>query len=488
MPKKSRVLGFGLGLAMATAYEKRRTLLARLLKLGPVKNAVGINANIDIPMQDGVILKADHYYPKAAGTFPTVLIRTPYGRGSKKGGLMQTLSRFQCMRFAERGYHVLIQDTRGRFESGGHFEPLRHEAPDGHDTVEWLKQQDWFDGRLSSWGSSYVGITQWAVAAGAPGALKAMGPSITGSQFYSLTFRSGTFALDIMLQWVWVIEKAGKPGLPEPTFLQLLKALSSSDEINAMERGYKHLPIAEADVAVVGHEVDFYREWFKHPDQNEPYWQKQDFREAAAATTAPVNFTSGWYDILLPELLGDYARLREAGQNPYLTIGPWIHVAPAQLMTTLRDSIIWFDAHLKGERQALRSQPVRIFVVGANEWQEFPAWPPPSQPLHYFLHAQKALSLQAATIEAPDTYRYDPADPTPSVGGPRLVSGNPALDNRTLGGAGRCTDLHYRAANGRPKHNRAGSVGTICTIQPGAYRLLWAVVRRVTHRRINQRV
>jgi putative CocE/NonD family hydrolase len=142
---------------------------------------------------------------------------------------------------------------------------------------------------------------------------------------------------------------------------------------------------------------------------------------------------AGWYDCFLPYTLADYTRLREAGKAPYLTIGPWTHTDESSFKVSLGDSIAFFRAHLLGDRSALRESPVRLYLMGANEWRDFPDWPPPGQkPQRWYLQAHGGLSTEAPGKSEPDRYRYDPADPTPGVGGGSLSKNCGPMDNREL--------------------------------------------------------
>src|SRR5205823_2828753 len=143
-------------------------------------------------------------------------------------------------RFAERGYNVVIQTTRGRFNSGGEFAPLLDARADGRETLEWVAQQPWFDGNLGMWGPSWLGYMQWAAASGAPPYLKAIVPSITASQFHTYTFPDGAFGLDAMLRWLMEINLYGVSGRQNST--------ASSREVGAaLAAAFQHLPMVEAD-------------------------------------------------------------------------------------------------------------------------------------------------------------------------------------------------------------------------------------------------
>lgn len=430
MRKRTFLLwGLGLGLAGWALYRARRRLIARWLNLPPPRNDVLVERNLRVVMPDGVALMADHYGPKGGSSpSPTILIRTPYGRWTEAGWFGPAFG-FLAQRFAERGYHVIIQNTRGRFDSEGTFEPLIHEAADGLATVEWIAGQPWFDGRMGMWGPSYLAYTTWAVATAAPPQLKAIVPSIALSRGYPVAYREDACALDLALHALFLFDTLG--GDTERSLLEEYRRWGRREEILAP--AFRHLPLIEADEIVVGRPYPFYRDSFAHPRPDDVYWQAMDHHSLMDQVTAPALLFSGWYDLFLPDVLADYAALRAAGRDPYLTIGPWYHVDLSYLDLLLGESLAWFDAHLRGERTTMREKPVRVYVMGAEEWRELASWPPPASEARYFLQAGGGLAANVPAEGAlPDRYRYDPADPTPNLAGPLLFPPAGPVDNREL--------------------------------------------------------
>lgn len=431
MPRKRWLFGAaGLTLAGALAIPAvRRRLWARGLGLPPARYAVRIARDVAVPIGDGVQLLADHYAPAVPGRFATVLIRSPYGKG-REAPPFGTLVSFQARCFAERGYNVLVQTTRGRYSSGGTFDPLAHERADGLATLEWLRAQPWYDGRLATFGASYLGYVQWAIAADAQPDLKAMLPIVTGAQLGSLTHIDGAFGFDTLLHWATLNEQLGGELARAPSLTQsLFGALAIGRRVL---RAFSHLPLAETDAQVVGQPIGFYQDWLRHTDLSEPYWQHRDHTARVPAVAAPVHFVSGWYDVIQRELLADYAALQQAGRAPYLTIGPWAHTNLGLQWASLREGLRWFDQQLQGAAPAAR-KPVRLFVLGAGTWREFDSWPPPAPTTAWFLQPGGGLGPAAPADSPPDHYRYDPSDPTPCLGGARLpgqFSG--PRDQRTL--------------------------------------------------------
>lgn len=406
-----------------------RNLIARKLALRPAQFNVGVDRNLRVPMPDGITLRTDHWFPNAREPFPTILVRSPYygGRWSRTdmAGLLDLL--FAPL-FAERGYHFVVQTTRGRYDSEGEFVPCRSEREDGRVTVDWLARQPWFDGNLGMWGASYLGHAQWAVARDAPPCLKAIMPTITASNFANLLFPDGILS-DFPLVYASAMDVGADP--KSNTLTMLLKANPSAMG-RVMGPAYKHLPPIEADVAAVGKPVPYYRDWLAHPQPDCPYWESVNHDVALPQVTAPAHIITGWYDFCARGALADYAALRAAGRMPYLTVGPWSH-DPMAPIASLAMGLDWFDTHLKGNRTHLRAKPVRVHVMGAKAWRELDAWPPRAEAIRYFLHSNRALSTDyPAPDSPPDRYCYDPADPTPADGTGAPFAQLRPVDNRKL--------------------------------------------------------
>ena len=151
---------------------------------------------LDVPMRDGVQLRADLLKPPSGGPFPVLVYRTPYGRKSAE----KYYTTFR--RAVERGYAVLIQDVRGRYDSGGEFRPYENEGHDGFDTIEWAARQSWSNGDIGTFGLSYPGAVQWLAAVENPPHLKAMVPAMTFSTPQNFFYAGGTWDLS-WIEWIW---------------------------------------------------------------------------------------------------------------------------------------------------------------------------------------------------------------------------------------------------------------------------------------------
>jgi putative CocE/NonD family hydrolase len=394
-------------------------MITLLFQLPPAQTYhIVADRNLRVPMRDGTVLLADHYYAAQRRNAPTILVRSPYGRA----GIWALVF---ARPFAERGFQVLIQSCRGTFGSGGTFNAFRDEQRDGLDSVEWLQKQPWFSGAFATMGPSYLGLVQWAIATQAGGLLKAIDVQITSSEFRSLFYPGESFGLDTSLTWIQLVAHQ------EDSFLRRL--LDTRRRTKEMQAAANHLPLRDTDRIVAGKTVGFFQDWLQHNTPGDLWWKPIDFSDTVGAITAPVHLLGGWYDIFLPHILADYARLRQTGKRPYLTIGPWAHTSPAMFPSMLREALAWFRTHLLGEQGLLREAPVRVFVMGCNTWRSLPDWPPPGYGAQrWFLQPGNALAPLPPGASQPDRYRYDPADPTPAVGGSSLSRNSGPRDNRAL--------------------------------------------------------
>ncbi|WP_205302721.1 CocE/NonD family hydrolase [Nonomuraea montanisoli] len=379
---------------------------------------VRLQRDLPVPMPDGVTLLADHYAPAGGGRAPAVLIRSPYGRRGLFGWMYGR-------GFARHGFHVVIQSCRGGFGSGGLLDPMADEHDDGLATLAWMRAQPWYDGSFAMFGPSYLGYTQWAIAADAGPELKAMAAQITASQFRDAAYVGGAFALESALSWTAMTDAMARPfgGAAVLTAPRLTRRAVLSGR-----------PVAELDLVTAGRPLPFFQDLLAHhADPAVPYWDKRDFSPRVGQVEAAVTLLSGWYDVFLPWQLKDYLAMRRAGRRPYLTIGPWYHVDARHGRPSMAEGLAWFRAHLLGDGSGLRADPVRLHVTGADEWRDYPDWPVPGMtPQRWHLRRGFGLDPEPPREGGADRFRYDPAHPTPVLGSPVLLSDSRPRDQRRL--------------------------------------------------------
>lgn len=393
---------------------------AHVFKLPAGHEDYTVTQAVPVPMRDGVVLLTDVYAPVAKSS-GTLLLRTPYGRT----GLIPQLT---ARHYATHGYHVVNQSCRGTFGSGGDFEPFRHEIDDGADTVAWLREQAWFGGRFALCGASYIGYTAWAIMTDPPPELAAAVIAISAHDNHWVTHGTGAFSLEgtlTLLEGFDHLEVGTVRGLP-------LFATAS----RRLKPGYEELPLVRAQETVLAGSKMPYVEWLTATDANDPLWQPMRLGRALERVDVPVLLHDGWHDRFVDQMMHQYESLRHRGIDVGLTIGPWTHVQAATKGAgiLMKETLDWLGEHLAGTGRRRRPSPVRIFVTGAQEWRNLPEWPPASNQRVLFLQPDGGLGATRPTSTAgPSNFIYDPANPTPAVGG-RVI--NPAIggkrDNRRL--------------------------------------------------------
>eukprot|EP00742_Colponemidia_sp_Colp-10_P011032 GILJ01012198.1.p1 GENE.GILJ01012198.1~~GILJ01012198.1.p1 ORF type:complete len:624 (+),score=72.41 GILJ01012198.1:153-1874(+) len=371
-----------------------------------------MQVDLSMKTEEGISLQMTHFYRLGCHDIklPSVLIRTPYDR---------RMVTWTAQRIADRGYHCITQDCRGRFDSGGDFFPIVHDARDGSSTLRWMEKQPFFDGTIGMYGPSYLGLTQYAVVDDAPESLKAITPIVAASHTYPIVFPHGALHLDLVLRWLYLVMRLRDPAM---NLLQGIWRRMSMWWV--LTKTFKHLPISKADSVIVDGGIGVYQELIQHVDPNDPYWKEKKARLCDLDRCPSVHVMAGWYDFFLRESLRDFEQLQKPKRRPetvnQLTVGPWYHWQMWKWFgPTLYESIEWFDIHLKGHKHKLRDKPVRLYVMGVEEYRDFDAWPPPCSTTAWNLHPAGRLSKALPPAGSSySEFSYDPHEPTPSVGGP----------------------------------------------------------------------
>jgi len=378
----------------------------------PLTRDIAIEA-LRIPMRDGVELIADRYYSRRDASQPTLLIRTCYGRGN--------LFKLFAILFAERGMQVVIQSCRGTAGSQGVFRPFFDEQNDGEDTVKWLERQSWHRGDLALWGASYLGNTAWAVAnSGVRGSVQAMGLHVTLTNFRDRTYAFGGFTLEASIGWT-----ATMLNVFRTSGMNVLAAILNARKTQEItQRAMQAIPLGKADRVLTPEGVAWWQDWMDHAEPDDPWWDPVDYGRAAE-TIPPTVMIAGWQDIFLPWQLQDFMRAQRAGRDVRIVIGPWMHAALPAMAESVRQSVALFDRRfgvgLQGSGSAGWQAAVKLFLMGADEWREYPSWPIPNSVGNaYFLHSGGLLSSSPPDSEHKSTFDYDPARPTPSFHGATL--------------------------------------------------------------------
>jgi putative CocE/NonD family hydrolase len=388
-----------------------------------------VEFDAEMVADDGVILRANVFKPTRNGPWPALLMRTPYGKDDLSAVAWTGLDPVQA---ARSGLMVVVQDTRGRFQSDGVWDPYIREGADGAQAVAWVAERSDSNGRVAMYGGSYHGNTQWLAAAENPPGLVAISPFMTWCHpLDGLAQRGGANELALSLQWglaTEIVQELNRAkGFVGP------RAVALIEQLDGLSRGLaRRLP--NPIVAAL--------EEFELPDIGERRGTPRVLGEFLSAVDhqaveVPVLTTGGWYDLFLGGTLANHMQMVELGRESHLVVGPWSHqrfcdpVGDVELgQVAARDGLgdlewgnwqrtqmAWLLEKLGPEPHATRPT-VRIFTMGENEWQSLDAWPPPDRvDESWFLASDGLLSPDAPTDSGTTTYIYDPADPVPTYGG-----------------------------------------------------------------------
>jgi hypothetical protein len=396
-----------------------------------------LEKNVAARMRDGVILRADIYRPDGPGPFPALLARTPYSKNDP-----DSLSGYRSL--AERGFVVVVQDTRGRYSSDGVARP-HEEAEDGYDSVEWVASLPYVSGKVGMFGGSYLATTQLTAASLRPPHLVALFPSASYASRYDMVYPGGAFYLGDGLAWnlrqsmevrrrekTSPADRDGPVGLDE-TARRLLR-----------ERWYWHVPLATFNSLELRRYHPAYFDMLAHPAYDD-YWKRFDIASRHGEFDTPALHLTGWYDTLLTGTLGNFdglrakARSEKARKYQRLVVGPWTHARPTRESTRIgpvdfgpeagldsRELMVrWFSYWLAaGDASILAAPPVRLFVMGENRWRDEQEWPlARARATPFFLtsggrantsRGDGVLGSVAPEKASPDFFTYDPWDPVPS--------------------------------------------------------------------------
>lgn len=412
--------------------------------------AVHVLGHVRVPMRDGVELDADVYRPESDADLPVVLMRLPYGKRVWQGQGVPTPEKV-----AAAGYIVVVQDVRGRFESGGLFDSPRQELLDGYDSVQWAAALPGSTGRVAMYGPSYLAHVQWAAALEHPPALTSILPMVSpnDSVLDGYFVRGGALELGSRISWaveaIAPDELARRPGI-ELSVAEEIVAERKRQLMSCELAATRPLRLLADDSTFLGTAV---QEWGYS-------WEELAAMPAMtrgryAELDLPVFLIGGWFDGFLGSTLAQYEGLHAAGvAHPlHLVVGPWSHMGAGATAgdadfgpsashahmgedLPLEDQHIrWFEATLLGRDEVLAEvPPVRLFVMGENRWASFEAFPPRAAPVDLYPTSDGSLARAPEPNATAVSYTYDPRTPAPTIGGATLLADRPPgpIDQRPL--------------------------------------------------------
>jgi putative CocE/NonD family hydrolase len=424
----------------------------------PENYGVGVVKDVMVPMRDGMKLATDIYYPAkdgapVTGKFPVLVSRTPYGKNPTPppDGTMtpeQQNRQNPATYFASRGYVVVLQDCRGRFNSEGVFYLDVNEGPDGYDTVEWAARQPWSNGKVGTYGGSYLSQVQNALAVLRPPHLAAMFVMVGASNYYEEgAYRGGAYTLLHNLVYPMSFTSSSQEAEKEPALRAAMLGALSNEHLGGWLLSYPFRPNASPVLL-----SPINQRWFQDQIDHyafDDYWKQNGFNFEVSYDKypdIPIYFISGWYDLFEYGSLHNFMGMAARHKSPTkLMMGPWVHdigtrgsgdvdFGPTAEVQMIDQEARWFDQVLKGKKTGvLEEPPVHVFVMGGGsglralvsgrmddggQWFASTAWPPPEAISHsFYLHADGSLSEKAPGDEAPSAYAFDPHHPVPTIGG-----------------------------------------------------------------------
>lgn len=421
---------------------------------------VTIERDVGVEMRDGVELKADVYRPEE-GPHPTLLARTPYD----KNELSLHTDMLHPLDAVEQGFAVVFQDCRGRFASDGEWEPYFCEGPDGYDTVEWIAEQPWCNGRVGITGASYVGVTTWQTVIADPPHLEAALPLITAGNLHNgWTYTGGAFEFGFNHHWTTTALAGGALDFLDVSEEQLQEWLQEYVPLfDDLPERMRDLPMT--DVSIFEDLAPYYQEWLEHPSYDE-YWEQIDVTKHVDSISVPILEIGGWYDKFTRGHFDtadaiDAAADESIRENHHLVFGPWEHLTQfslvpnvvgerdfgvASVMPEIVDELMlpWFAYHLQDADNEIADLPrVRYFQMGDDEWRVSNEWPPATDSRTYYLDSDGAANTrtgdgqlteqQQPDSRSRDSYLYDPLDPVPTRGGNTLMqpAGDPGVKDQS---------------------------------------------------------
>ncbi|WP_248700372.1 CocE/NonD family hydrolase [Microbacterium azadirachtae] len=393
----------------------RRTM-QDIIRVGPVPTG-HLATEQYVRMRDGVHLAADVYLPDGDDDpGDTILIRLPYDKNGK-----YTFLPLVAEYFMESGYRVVTQDVRGKFRSEGETLLFVNEADDGYDTIEWVTQQSWSNGRVAMWGDSYYGYTQWAAASSQHPALKAISPRVTGTQLGEPVHpangertRDVEWGITYLYPMTWFHSQDAYFWEPDPT----VRPFSAQ---------------VEQVITRIGSRSISYDQWYPRPVHLRRFPTGSPFD----ARPVPALHTIGWWDNIAPLSWDDVSEIEKRpgwALNHFLRIESMDHESfylddadedrvaerseaqiRAILPRMLNPTLEFFEVFVRGNGRPEDVPRVAWNLAGTPGMRASTQWPPAgTHSRTLFATADGRLDALRPEAASEATWAHDPADLVPS--------------------------------------------------------------------------
>ncbi|MBE6385546.1 MAG: CocE/NonD family hydrolase [Lentisphaerae bacterium] len=369
-----------------------------------------------LPMRDGKKLYTVIYLPpENKAPVGTLLYRSPY---FKRDNI--SLPSAFGLRY---GFASVFQCCRGTAWSEGTYFPSHpeFEEHDGEDTLEWISQQPWSNGKVALMGSSYSGWTQWAAAYSGHKSIVGFRPHVAPIYGCCTMARDGGgSSLGFMVSWGLSMFHRNKFGY---------------DNVPDYDAQLSHLPVNEMDLLYNYGVVEFYRDFIRTTQKPALGWE--DIRKKFSRISAPAIISGGWFDGFKRETFATFKLMKELAATPEarnytrLIVGPWIHGGlinkeafgeenDHRELVKMQDSFILNCMKSAKDDPTPELPTVYFFLMGENRWCSSEVWPPANrEKLFYLQENGKLCDAAPKAKESISRYTYDPAEATPSYNGKR---------------------------------------------------------------------
>ena len=395
----------------AIGYFQAYSILRLALALPDFETESGSSETLMVTMRDGVRLQTHVYLPKGDGPWPTVLMRDPYA-------VMKTI----CPLLTRYGNACVHQDVRGRSGSEGEWYPVVNERNDGLDTLDWLIEQPWQNGNIATYGSSYLGVVQWAVIDAMPAQVKTVIADVSHGDWYALANENGHYGHAGVSNWALFLHN------PE----------ERTDNHKAM---IAHRPAKEANAQYLNGKKQWFDDYLTYQRRTDDFWNApvyEALRTNHRKAKIPVLMLGAWHDSFLE---GQFDVYEELPTRPHslFAIRQGNHAGLTRDALGFNFNILldWIDRHLKNK--SVDSLPQSGYLIQGNvdkSWFHTDSWPAKTTPQELHLgDLSKAVTCDGGTLlEAenaePDkvNYVYDPENPVPTRGGSNGLMGGGAVE------------------------------------------------------------
>jgi len=425
------------------------------------QHPVRLEKSVMVPMRDGVRISTDLYIPEGViGSLPAIMVRTPYNKSNPEFWNFRS-PHSVAYYFASHGYAVAVQDTRGKFESEGVFTVSADDSTDGFDTVAWLSSQPWSNGKVGSYGCSYLGEDQIEMAKLQPPKLAAMVPQAAGgSARYWGLINGGAYEIAAGAGWFRRNGAKYAPkvdaSLPHDTFVATAELFDFWPSMTGVDlpKMWRTLPTMDIEERA-GAAPNDWKDFLTH-EPADSWWDHFGYVKPHHRFNVPVLQVNSWYDPTVGDTLNLFNQMRTnadsrtARDNQFIIVSPTGHcsseLASDHTVVGSRDLgdarfnyydlyLRWFDHWLRGvDNEVTRRPKLQIYVMGANVWRGENEWPLARTVwTKYYLHSDGfansrfgtgTLSATPPAIEHADTFSYDPNSPVPTLGGPICCTGS----------------------------------------------------------------